>query len=72
MTKDPSERLTTRQVSQEFNIAEGTLGSWRYRRRHDPRLPRYHKLITGTVFYILHEIEADLQNMELEIGVMER
>lgn len=58
--KNPNERLTTKQVSQEFNIPIGTLGHWRHQRSWNKRLPRYHKL-HGKIYYILHEIETDLQ-----------
>lgn len=68
---NPNERLTSKQVSREFNIPNGTLGYWRYRRPYDQRLPRFHKYITGKVFYIRSEITEDLAQMEVETGKME-
>ena len=67
-SKDPNERLTSIQVSVEFNIKDSTLRGWRRHRCFDPRYPRFHKLFTGKVFYVRSEIEADLATMEVEAG----
>lgn len=69
--KDPGESLTSKQVAVEFNIPNGTLGRWRYQKRLNPRLPRYHKYCTGKVFYVRCEIEADLAAMEINTSEME-
>lgn len=58
--KKPDERLTSKQVSEEFNIPNGTLGYWRHQKDVNPKLPRYHRL-HGRIFYIRHEIEQDLE-----------
>jgi len=69
--KDPNERLTSRQVAEEFNIPNGTLGYWRFKKQYDGRLPRFHKYITGKVFYVRSEITEDLAKMEVETGKLE-
>lgn len=65
----PDDRLTSRQVSEEFNIPDSTLRSWRMCRGYDKRFPRYHKLFTGKVFYVRCEIEEDLAGMEVETDI---
>jgi hypothetical protein len=66
VAKCPDERLTSKQVSAEFGIPEGTLSRWRYSRAYDWRFPRYHKLFTGKVFYIRSEFEEDFRSMEVD------
>jgi hypothetical protein len=60
--KNPNERLTSKQVSEEFNIPEGTLRYWRGLDRFNVMsiYPRSHKMLTGKVFYFRSEIEEDL------------
>lgn len=67
---DKNERLTTKQVSEIFNINNSTLKAWRRYRGYDKRYPRYHKMFTGMVFYIRHEIEADIGKMEIKMEGM--
>ena len=64
--KRPDDRLTSKQVSIEFNIPDSTLRSWRRCRSYDPRYPRFHKLFTGKVYYVRAEIAEDLENMEVD------
>jgi transposase-like protein len=59
-------RLTTKQVAEEYNINVSTLRGWRTKRINgDTRFPRFHKLFTGTVYYVRSEFEDDLKQMEL-------
>ena len=59
---DPNDRLTSKQVSELFGIADGTLGFWRNQRQWDKSLPRFHKL-RRKVFYVRSEIEEDLKGV---------
>jgi hypothetical protein len=69
--KKPDERLTTRQVSAEFNIKEGTLRGWRRCRLTDKRYPRYHIRYKHSIYYIRSEFETDLAAMEVQPDEME-
>lgn len=60
-----SERLTPRQVSRMYNVSPTTLGRWRKRRDSDVRFPRYHRMITGRVYYVRGELAACLAGMEV-------
>jgi len=60
--KDPNDRLTSKQVADEFYIADGTLAYWRNQRQWDKSLPRFHKL-RRKVFYVRSEIEEDLKGV---------
>lgn len=71
-SKLPNDRLTSKQVSIEFNIPDSTLRSWRMRRSYDRRFPRFHKLFTGKVFYVRAEIEEDLRLMEVDADISMR
>lgn len=64
---NPNERMTAKQVCQEFNIKTSTLASWRRYLSYDGRYPRFHKLFTGKIFYVRSEIEEDLKNMEVDV-----
>lgn len=59
-------RMTTKDVSEFFKVSESTIRSWRRCRRYDKRYPRFHKLITGAVYYVREEIVEDLAKMEIE------
>ncbi len=62
VAKDPNERLTAKQVSEEFNIPIGTLSHWRFIKAFTPNAPRYHKYkFCSKIFYLRHEIEEDLK-----------
>ena len=64
---NPNERLTTKQVSEEFNIPVSTLSHWRAIDKqvvYVTKYPRHHQLITGKIYYLRSEIEQDLKKME--------
>lgn len=63
MTEERGHR-TPKEISEMFHIKPSTLAMWRAKRSVDNRLPRYHKLCTGSVYYILSEFEEDLRAME--------
>jgi len=62
-----TDRLSAREAAKDYGINQSTLGSWRYRRAYDKRFPRYHKIFTGAVYYLRHELEEDLANMEIDV-----
>lgn len=64
--EEDRKKLSSKQVAKLYGINESTLRSWRYRRAYDKRYPRYHKLFTGSVFYLRSEVETDLANMEVD------
>ena len=71
INKDPNEKLSSKQIADEFFLNQSTLRGWRRCRTFDKRYPRYHKLFTGKVFYVRSEFEEDYHKMELETGRME-
>lgn len=71
MSSNQNEKLTSRKVSDEFHVNQSTLRGWRRCRTFDKRYPRFHKLFTGSVFYLRCEIEEDIKKMEIEAGRME-
>ena len=74
--KSLNDRLTTKQVSLEFNIPYGTISYWRYCRKsaiskaEQDKYPRYHKLVTGKVYYLRSEFEADMERMEVDVDTI--
>ena len=64
--------LTSKQASRMFNIPEGTLRGWRRIWFYDKRYPRFHKRITGKVYYLLGEVIEDMEkmNMPMKAGIM--
>lgn len=61
--------LTSIEVAAKYGIKESTLRSWRrLYMLGDDRFPRFHKLTTGSVYYIQSEIEEDLAKMEININ----
>jgi len=61
-------RLSTTEISKRYSIPIGTLTRWRFERKGNKRLPRYHKLCTGKVFYVLSEFEEDFLDMEEDVA----
>jgi hypothetical protein len=61
--KDPSEMLTSAEVSKEFKIPPGTLGAWRFKRGGGDLLyPRFYRR-GRTILYKRGEFAEDYAKM---------
>jgi len=53
MPKAKNQMLNTKQVSEMFGIAQGTLSNWRYLKKG----PKYYKITTRKICYALEDLD---------------